>query len=193
MLVAQSCPTLCNPMDCSLSSSSCPWDHQGKNTGVGCSSLLQGIFPTQGSNPNLLPCRQIKWKENESVSLSTGSIPGSGRSPEEGNGNPLGYSCLKNLMDRGAWQATNPCGRKESDMIVCTRQTHTHTHTHTHRVRASWGTEPSHKSMSQHAPLFSPTPSIFIQGKAGLNKDQGEEKDLAREGISTCHAFLTRK
>ena len=35
-----------------------------------------------------------------------GSIPGSGRSPEEGNGNPLQYSCLENLMDRGAWQAT---------------------------------------------------------------------------------------
>ena len=33
------------------------------------------------------------------------SIPGSGRSPGEGNGNPLQYSCLKNPMDRGAWQA----------------------------------------------------------------------------------------
>ena len=33
------------------------------------------------------------------------SIPGSGRSPGEGNGNPFQYSCLKNSMDRGAWQA----------------------------------------------------------------------------------------
>ena len=32
-----------------------------------------------------------------------GSIPGSGRSPAEGNGNPLQYSCLENLMDGGAW------------------------------------------------------------------------------------------
>ena len=32
-----------------------------------------------------------------------GSIPGSGRSPEEGNGNPLQYSCLENPMDREAW------------------------------------------------------------------------------------------
>ena len=32
-----------------------------------------------------------------------GSIPGSGRSPGEGNGNPLQYSCLENFMDRGAW------------------------------------------------------------------------------------------
>ena len=35
-----------------------------------------------------------------------GSIPRSGRSPGEGNGNPLRYSCLKNPMDRGAWWAT---------------------------------------------------------------------------------------
>jgi len=35
-----------------------------------------------------------------------GSIPGSGRSPGEGNGTPLQYSCLKNPMDRGAWWAT---------------------------------------------------------------------------------------
>ena len=34
------------------------------------------------------------------------SIPGPGRSPEEGNGNPLQYSCLENPMDRGAWQAS---------------------------------------------------------------------------------------
>ena len=33
-------------------------------------------------------------------------IPGSGRSPGEGNGNPLQYACLENPMDRGAWQAT---------------------------------------------------------------------------------------
>ena len=33
-------------------------------------------------------------------------IPGLGRSPGEGNGSPLQYSCLRNLMDRGAWQAT---------------------------------------------------------------------------------------
>ena len=35
-----------------------------------------------------------------------GSIPRSGRSPSKGNGNPLLYSCLENLMDRGAWWAT---------------------------------------------------------------------------------------
>ena len=35
-----------------------------------------------------------------------GSVPGSEISPAEGNGNPLQYSCLDNLMDRGAWRAT---------------------------------------------------------------------------------------
>ena len=35
-----------------------------------------------------------------------GSIPGSGRSPGGGHGNPLQYSCLENPIDRGAWQAT---------------------------------------------------------------------------------------
>jgi len=35
-----------------------------------------------------------------------GSIPGLGRSPADGNGSPLQYSCLENFMDRGAWQAT---------------------------------------------------------------------------------------
>ena len=35
----------------------------------------------------------------------TGSIPGTGRSPAEGHGNPFRHSCLENLMDRGAWRA----------------------------------------------------------------------------------------
>ena len=39
----------------------CPWDFPDKNTGVGCHALLQGIFPTQGSNPGLLHCRQILY------------------------------------------------------------------------------------------------------------------------------------
>ena len=43
------------------------------------------------------------------------SIPGLGRSPEEGNGNPLQYSCLENPMDREAWQATIHGVAKESD------------------------------------------------------------------------------
>ena len=45
-----------------------------------------------------------------------GSIPGSGRSPWEGNGNPFQYSCLGNSMDRGAWWATVYEVAKEPDM-----------------------------------------------------------------------------
>ena len=44
-----------------------------------------------------------------------GLIPGSGRSPGEGNGNPLQYSCLGNPMDRGTWQATVHGVAKELD------------------------------------------------------------------------------
>ena len=42
---------------------------------------------------------------NAGDSRDAGSIPGSGRSPGVGNGNPFHYSCLENSMDRGAWQA----------------------------------------------------------------------------------------
>ena len=48
-LVAQSCLTLYNPMDCSLPGSSVHGDSPGKDTGVGCHALFQGIFLTQVS------------------------------------------------------------------------------------------------------------------------------------------------
>ena len=60
----KSCPILCNPMDCNLPSSLCPWDFPGKNTGVGCHFLLQGIFPTQGLNPSLSHCRQTLYHQS---------------------------------------------------------------------------------------------------------------------------------
>ena len=46
------------------------------------------------------------FKESACDAEDTGLIPRSGRPPGEGNGNPLQYSCLGNLMDRGAWQGT---------------------------------------------------------------------------------------
>ena len=49
-----------------------------------------------------------------------GSIPGSGRSPGGGHGNPLQYSCLENSMDRGAWQAMVHRVNKELDMTEVT-------------------------------------------------------------------------
>ena len=48
-------------MDCSPPGSSVHEDSPGKNTGVGCHALLQGIFPTQGQNPGLLHCRRILY------------------------------------------------------------------------------------------------------------------------------------
>ena len=45
-------------------------------------------------------------KNPPAMQADQGLIPGSGRSPGEGNGNPLQYSCLENSMDRGAWRAT---------------------------------------------------------------------------------------
>ena len=53
--------TLCGPMDCSLQGSSVHGDSPGKNTGMGCHALLQGIFPTQGFNPGLPHYRQIVY------------------------------------------------------------------------------------------------------------------------------------
>ena len=59
VLVAQSCPTLCNPMGCSLKVSSLSMEFSRQDYCSGLHSLLQGFFLTQGSSPGLLHCRQI--------------------------------------------------------------------------------------------------------------------------------------
>ena len=51
-----------------------------------------------------------------------GSVPGLGRSPGEGDGNPLQNPCLENPMDRGAWWATVHGVAEESDMTGCARR-----------------------------------------------------------------------
>ena len=50
----------------------CPWDSLGKSTEVDCNALLQGIFPTQGSNLGLLHCRQIlyRWATREAPEVN---------------------------------------------------------------------------------------------------------------------------
>ena len=61
----------CDPMDCSPPGS-CPCDSPGKNTAVGCHFLLQWSFLIQGSNPDLLHCRQILYHLSyKKVSVST--------------------------------------------------------------------------------------------------------------------------
>ena len=61
LLVAKSCPTLCDPMTVGYACQAPLWNSPGKNAGVGSHSLLQGIFPTQGSNSALLHYRQILY------------------------------------------------------------------------------------------------------------------------------------
>ena len=61
MLVDQSCPALCDAMDCSLPDSSVHGVSPGKNTGMGSHPLLQRLFPTQRSTLGLLPCRWILY------------------------------------------------------------------------------------------------------------------------------------
>ena len=109
-----------------------PWDSAGKNTGGGSHSILQGIFLTQGLNSGLPHCRQVLYhlshqrsppnrgfpagsdsKESACNAGGLGSVPELERSPGEGNGTPLQYSCLENSMDRGAWWAT-VCGVAKS-------------------------------------------------------------------------------
>ena len=84
-LVTQSCLTLCDPVDCSPPGFSVHGDSPGKNTGLGCHVLLQGIFPTQGLSPGLLHCRPILYCPNHqgspintgvgSLSLLQGDLP----------------------------------------------------------------------------------------------------------------------
>ena len=79
---------------------------------------------------NNKPRSRIAWSYHSSRGFPGGSdgkesacnardpdlIPGSGRSPGEGNGNPLQYSCLENPMDRGALVGYSPWGHKDLDM-----------------------------------------------------------------------------
>ena len=73
-IIAQLCPTVCNPMDCSPPGSPVHGDSPGKYTGVACHALLQGIFPTQRSNSGLLHYRWILYylshQGSESISKS---------------------------------------------------------------------------------------------------------------------------
>ena len=62
------------------------------------------------------PCSSV-GKESACNAGDLGSIPGLGRSPGEGNGNPLQYSYLENPMERGVWRAIQPMGSQDLDTI----------------------------------------------------------------------------
>ena len=89
--VTQSCLTLCDPVDCSPPGSSVRGDSPGKNTGVGCHALLQGIFPTQGSNSGLPHCRWILYSltTREALRVIRGEFCRHGE-PSIGAGFPAG-------------------------------------------------------------------------------------------------------
>ena len=61
-LATQSCLTLCDPMGRGTWKATVRGDSPGKNTGVGCHGLLLRMFPTRGSNPSILHCRQILYQ-----------------------------------------------------------------------------------------------------------------------------------
>ena len=82
-----------------------------------------------------------------SIAGDLDSIPGSGRSPAEGNGNPLQYSCLENPMDRGTWQAIVHGVAKNQTRLR--DLTDTDTDTHTYIIDNCW--EPT----AQHRELYS--------------------------------------
>ena len=132
-LVAQSCPTLCHPMDCSPPSSPVHGDSPGKNTGVDCHALLQGIFPTQGSNPGLPAMqetcvRSLGWEDPLEEGMATHSSILAWRIP----------------MDRGAWWATVH-GVTESRTQV---STHTYIHRPNHMAYSIFphqGLNPDHQ------------------------------------------------
>ena len=106
----QSCPTLCNPIDGSPSGS--------PSLGFSRQEYWSGL-PFQFSVIHVKTLFLLEWfkagfslrhsgsdgKASACNAGDPGSIPGSGRSPGEGNGNPLQYSCLENPMEGGAWWA----------------------------------------------------------------------------------------
>ena len=127
-LVAQSCLTLCNPLDCSLPGSSVRGDSPGKNTGVGCHALLQGMLPTQGSNPSLPHCRQMLYCLSHQESQEYWSeqpIPSPGDLPDPGIelGSPalqaVGLSICILEIERSQCEQTLQISYAYSHMYIC--------------------------------------------------------------------------
>ena len=127
--VTQSCPTLCDPIDYS------PWNSPGQNTRVGSLSLLQGIFPTQGSDPGLLPCRWILYQLSHKGSprrLEWVVFPFSSRSSQPSNWTRVSciaggfftnwtmrkafwtYCLQKKIKERNSWRVVMLRGRGQS-------------------------------------------------------------------------------
>ena len=93
-----------------------PWDFPGKNTGVGCRFLLPNLVnKTTRSNCLGFPGSSA-GKEFSCNAKDLGLIPGLGRSPGGGHGNPLQYSCPENPHGQRSLAGYSPWGCKELDM-----------------------------------------------------------------------------
>ena len=125
---------------------------------------LQKCYPTQ----NLAFQMVLMVKNPPAKAGDMGSIPGLGRFPGVGNGNPLQYSCLENPMDRGTGQAAVHRVTKSHTGL----KQHTHTHTHTFLLPL-WGSDPFLSSI----PTPPPAPVSFW----GM--------DLALQTLSCCNCF----
>ena len=104
-----------------------------------CTPIFVAALFTIGKAKKQCKCLEIRMDRVSSSSDGKasacqagdpGSIPESGRSPGEGNGNPLQYSCLENSMNRRVWRATSPWGGKVLDM--------TEQLTHTYMWKKMW-------------------------------------------------------
>ena len=106
-LVVQLCLTLCDRMNCSLGSF-VHGDSPGMNTGVGCHALLQGIFPTQGSNPS--PLRLLHW-HTDSLPLAPPGKP----VPRIHTSNYNELHCEKDMHSRASCYMTCSCQSRLSN------------------------------------------------------------------------------
>jgi len=93
------------------------------------------------------------WPANAGDLRDTGSIPGLGRSPGEGHGNPLQYSCLRSPVDRGAWQATVH-GVAKSWILLKQQSMHVHVQDCTVGTFQTWDWDPC--SLASKSVLFTP-------------------------------------
>ena len=118
-LATQLCLTLCDSMDWSPPDSSVHEDSPGKNTAVACHALLQGNFPTQGSNPGLLHCRQILYQlshQGKPKNTGVGTYPFSSRSSRPRN--QTWVSCIAGRFFT-SW-ATRKAQKTYSFKQICT-------------------------------------------------------------------------
>ena len=107
----QLCPTLCDPRDCNPPVSSVLGISQARRLECVTISFHRGSSqPRNQTRVSYTAGEFFATKPPASAGdiSSEGSVPGSGRSPGGGHGNPLQYSCLENPKDRGAWRARVP-------------------------------------------------------------------------------------